>query len=272
MAKLSFNAKNVAPQAAFDTVPKGWYLVTITASDVVPTKKTAGGLMLSLEFTIMDGEFKGRKVFDRINTKNASAKATEIGQQQLSAICHATGVFQLTDSAELHGKPFEAKIGLEEARKAEDGTEYEARNTYKGCRIPEGGVTSGATATPGWVKPAAAAETPAPAGKKTPPASPGKKPAPPAPAAEAKVAPDEREFFVFVDPDTHEKTGDEIREMLADGMPEDTPVCLAEESENGWKTVADFGLDKPNVAEEAASAATPPPPAGKKVAPWLKKK
>src|SRR4051812_29366677 len=112
MSKLTFNAKAVAPQQVFDPIPKGWYLLAITASELKPTKGE-GGQALNCEFTVLEGEFKGRKVFDRFNIKNKSKKAEEIGQQQLSAICHAVGVFVVEDSSQLHNKPFQGKIGLE---------------------------------------------------------------------------------------------------------------------------------------------------------------
>ncbi len=267
MSKLTFDAKKVAPQSAFETIPAGRYKLAITASEVKPSTK-AGGTLLNLEITVVEGDFKGRKVFDRLNIKNASAKAQEIAQQQLSAICHAIGVYQFADSAELHNKVFEGKIGLEPARFDEETkTQYDARNNFKGAFLTEGGATSVATSAPGWVKPAA--ETPPATGK---PPAPGKKTAPPPVTPPPAAKPDAREFYVYVGEESHEKTGDDIREMLAEGMPADTPVCLQAESDKGWKTIADFGLDKPNVPEAPAAVEMPPAPAAKKPAPWLKKK
>src|SRR4051794_10388841 len=99
---LSFDASGVAPRSAFDIIPDGWYRAWITESEMKPTTK--GGEYLQLVWEILDGEHKGRKVWDRLNLKNASQAAVDIAQQTLSAICHATGVMRIANTGQLHGK------------------------------------------------------------------------------------------------------------------------------------------------------------------------
>jgi len=175
MAQLNFNAANVAPRSAFDTLPAGWYNVMITGSETKPTKD-GGGSYLSLTLTIINGPMANRKLFDRLNTVNKSKQAQDIAFQTLSAICHATGVIQVQDSQHLHGIPIQAKVKI---RAASGG--YDEANEIAGYKAIEGGapVGSGApTPAPAWLVPSAPAQPAAPAWQ--PPAAPAAAPDNPA--------------------------------------------------------------------------------------------
>lgn len=105
MATLNgFNATEVEPTSSFDALPAGKYLAAITESEVKPTKNGAGSY-LQLTFTILDGEYKGRILWARLNLNNPNATAVKIARSDLSAICHAVGVLQPRDSVELHNIP-----------------------------------------------------------------------------------------------------------------------------------------------------------------------
>lgn len=125
MAQLIFDATNVAPQASFQPLPAGVYTTLIVDSDVKPTK--SGGTQAIFTLQVVDGPFAGRKVFARLNVRNASAEAERIGQAQLSALCHAAGVLQLQDTSQLHGKVVRAKVTV---RKDETG-QYGDSNDVK---------------------------------------------------------------------------------------------------------------------------------------------
>jgi len=101
---LNFNAHDVEPSVGFETIPAGNYLATITASEMRPTKSGNGGY-LQLTFTILEGDYKGRVLWSRLNLQNPSAMAVKIAQSELSAICRAVGVMQPRDSVELHNIP-----------------------------------------------------------------------------------------------------------------------------------------------------------------------
>ena len=62
---------------------------------------------------MLDGPYKGRKLFDRLNLVNANPQTVEIAQRTLSAICHATGRMQVQDSEELHLIPFIADVQVQ---------------------------------------------------------------------------------------------------------------------------------------------------------------
>ncbi len=281
MSKLSFDANKVKPQVALDPFPAGWYNAHVTKTDLKPTPGKAGkaaGKRLEIEFTILDGDYKGRKVFDGFNLENANPVAAQIGNEQLSAVCHATGVFKVTDTAQLHGKPLQLKVGYEGEH---DG--YDARNNYKGCKPLDGAANGGPTTpvtggpAPAWAgKKDAPAETPAEEPtKKTPP---GKKVA----AAVAEVLKkwgllDEAnaagEFWVLVTEgqDPSDLKVPDILEMLGKGMPLETPVML-QGSDDEWKAASDYFGE----IEEAAPAveekkAPPAKAAARNAVPWTKK-
>ncbi len=108
MVALNFDANTVEPSEAFEALPAGWYQTIISNSEMKPTSRKDGSY-LQLEMTIIEGQFAGRKLFDRLNIHNSNQVAQEIAYKTLSAICHAVGVMQLQDSAQLHGAPYRSK-------------------------------------------------------------------------------------------------------------------------------------------------------------------
>lgn len=104
MATLDFNANDVEPTAVFDPLPAGKYLAAITLSEMKPTK-AGNGSYLQLEFTVLDGACKGRKVWDRLCINHPNDLTQKIARGNLSAICRAVGVMQPRDSVELHNLP-----------------------------------------------------------------------------------------------------------------------------------------------------------------------
>lgn len=123
MSALTFDARQVAPdQGELPPFPTGWYVGMIVKTEVKPTKDTMGTL-LEYVTEIQEGMHKGRRVYGTVNLQNNNPQAVEIGLRQLSAICHATGVLQLTDTQQLHNRPFRARMKYVAA----DGT-YAAKN------------------------------------------------------------------------------------------------------------------------------------------------
>jgi hypothetical protein len=105
MADLQgFNANNVEPIMDFDPIPAGKYLAVITASEMKATKN-GNGSYLELTFQVIEGPYKSRLLWSRLNLDNPSAQAVQIARAELSAICRAVGVTQPKDSIELHNLP-----------------------------------------------------------------------------------------------------------------------------------------------------------------------
>ena len=121
-----FDATKVDPRGTFEPLPADWYEVVITASEEKPTKAQTGSF-LELKLEVVDGQYKGRLLFDRLNLNNPNKIAEEIAASTLSAICHAVGVMNPEDSSELHDRPLMVKVVVKPA----DGA-YSASNEVKG--------------------------------------------------------------------------------------------------------------------------------------------
>ena len=113
-----FNANDAPEPMSFDPLPEGEYMATITGSEMKATK-AGDGSYLSLEYTIIDGPYANRKVWDNLNLDNPNAKAVTIAQGNLGAICKAcaasSGNAQLetpNDSSELHDIPLLIKLAI----------------------------------------------------------------------------------------------------------------------------------------------------------------
>ncbi|MBT6156633.1 MAG: DUF669 domain-containing protein [Planctomycetaceae bacterium] len=105
MANLQgFDANTVEPATEFDTIPAGKYLAVITESEIKPTK-SGNGSYLQLMFEILDGQYKGRHLWSRLNLDNPNETAVKIARAELSAICRAVGVMAPNDSVDLHNLP-----------------------------------------------------------------------------------------------------------------------------------------------------------------------
>jgi hypothetical protein len=152
MAQLNFDATNIKPIGNRDAIPPDWYSVFISASENKPTKANDGSWYLANEYTIMGGDYDGYKLYDNLNLGNKNPVATEIGYRKLSAICHAVGVIQVADSAQLHNRPFMIKVGLRPAvlaANSPDSKDHDASNDVNGYKAVEGaGATLVATPPP----------------------------------------------------------------------------------------------------------------------------
>lgn len=116
MPALNFDSRKVEPIGGFTPLPIGEYVVIITASERKPTKNGLGEY-LQLTYDVVDPvNFKGRKLFDRLNIINQNETAQDIAQRALSAICRSTGIEAPKTSEELHNIPFKVKVGINPAK------------------------------------------------------------------------------------------------------------------------------------------------------------
>jgi hypothetical protein len=156
----TFDVNELPQSSNFDPLPPGWYTATITKADLRPTKDGSGEY-IHVQYDITGPTHQGRVVFGNLNIKNASAKAEEIGRQQLGELMRSIGLSRVTDTDQLLGGMLQIKLDI---RPATD--RYEAQNEVKGFKA------IGGNAPPSF----AANSAPA-------------KAAPSAPAAPAKAAP-----------------------------------------------------------------------------------
>ncbi|MBI4968209.1 MAG: DUF669 domain-containing protein [Rhodospirillales bacterium] len=111
----TFDATAVEPSKPIELLPPERYVVQIVASEMRATKD-GQGQYLWLELDVLEGEFQGRKLFDRLNLVNSNPTTVEIAQRTLSAICHATGRMQVQDSEELHLVPMMADVRVQPSK------------------------------------------------------------------------------------------------------------------------------------------------------------
>ena len=154
MSTLNFNAADVEPSIGFDAIPAGKYQVIINESEMKPTK-TGNGQYLWIEFEVTTGEYKGRKLWTRLNLENPNIDAVRMARADLSAICRAVNVLNPHDSVELHNLPLTVTV---RCRKNQDD---ELVNEIKGygprenavLQKPAGAQTATVTkAAPPWAR------------------------------------------------------------------------------------------------------------------------
>lgn len=159
MATLNFNATEIEPSTGFDAIPQGKYIACISDSEM-KSNRSGTGKYLQLEFTILEGEYKNRKLWSRLNLENPNADAVRMARADLSAICHAIGVLQPKDSVELHNLPLEITVKCRKNSDDEivnDIKGYSARTTAIGATPQRTSKTNDSTATaasstPPWAR------------------------------------------------------------------------------------------------------------------------
>jgi hypothetical protein len=143
MADLSgFDANQVEPNSDFEPIPAGRYLAVITDSEMRPNKAGTGSL-LQLTFQVIEGEYRNRLLWARLNLDHPNATAVQIARADLSAICRAVGVLAPTDSVELHNLPL--VINVKCKRRDDTG---EIVNEIKGYAKKESPQPAAAAAQP----------------------------------------------------------------------------------------------------------------------------
>ena len=131
-----FDSRTVEPNESRVPLPAGWYPCIISASENRKTK-AGTGTMLSLEFTVVNGEFMNSKIFDRLNLHNPSADAVKIARGTLSSICRAVGVPSPKMSEELHNKPLLVRVSVK--NRSDTGEPTNECKDYKASSAGVGG-------------------------------------------------------------------------------------------------------------------------------------
>jgi hypothetical protein len=121
----TFDASAVEPSNGYDVLPPGKYLGHIVTSEMRVTKDGAGQY-LYLELDILEGQYAGRKLFDRLNLINANP----------------VGKLQVNNSEQLHLIPMTLDVRVRPPKGA-----YGESNSVR--YLPRGsssGVVSGGSA------------------------------------------------------------------------------------------------------------------------------
>lgn len=128
----------VEGQKAFEPLPAGKYNVEVTdfrESKAGENAKNPGAPIVAWEFTVTDGEYEGRKIWDNmaIIAPSETSKGT---LWRVKAMLEACG-FEVDgeidfDPEEVLNSNLVIRLAIQKARKNEEtGEEYEPRNTVK---------------------------------------------------------------------------------------------------------------------------------------------
>ena len=124
--KQAFDSGRHEDMNDFEPIPNGVYPAQVTASKIKETKDKKGEF-IEFEFTVMSGDFKGRKIWTRLNIVNLSPVTVEIAQKELATLCRACGKSVIQDTQQIHGIPFLLKVRTKPAK-----GDYPASNVPSG--------------------------------------------------------------------------------------------------------------------------------------------
>jgi hypothetical protein len=157
---VDFDPDTVPDRPSFDPIPAGKYKVVITDSEEKQTKK-GDGSYVQFTLTIIDGEYQGRKLWDRLNLNNPNDQAVAIARGTLKQMATACNVKSLKDTGQLHDIPMIAKIVLkankETGEQVNEIRGYEPANhaapsANNGSKPPAMSGTASAPTSPPWKK------------------------------------------------------------------------------------------------------------------------
>ena len=113
MAGLGQTYRNAdVPEEAL--IPKGTEAILQVVDSSVDDTKKLDGKILKLMIRVMNGPFEGRILWERLNISNPNATAQGIALRQLAQLADAVGLAEVSDSEQLHGRPFRGTIGIRE--------------------------------------------------------------------------------------------------------------------------------------------------------------
>lgn len=177
---MIFDATKVPVASDRSLWEKGKYRVIIATSEQ-KTAKSGKGTVVILGLKSLESSTQGN-LSHTINFKHDNATTEQIGQKELSSICHAVKILQPEAWTQLHGHPFMVEVDQEfvpEKPEKKDDKGQAIGKTYNrvvgyfnedGSSIVGSGGNGAAPAPkeelPEWARPATA---PAPAAPATPP-------------------------------------------------------------------------------------------------------
>lgn len=140
-----------APSSDFGPLPAGNYTMIITGTDIKATKANTGEY-LECVMEVVEGPKAGRKHWERFNISNPNKTAEDIARAALGQLCVAVGVPKLTDTDQLHDRPFIAVMAIDK----KDNTRnrimgYEAIASAQPSRAAQPTPRAGGSARP-WAQ------------------------------------------------------------------------------------------------------------------------
>ena len=103
--------KDTVEKSEFEALPAGEYLSVISDSSIADNAKKTGKV-LKLVFTILEGQYKNKKVTEWLNIVHKTSETSQlIARQALVQIQEAAGIDSaISDSTVLHNKPMIIRV------------------------------------------------------------------------------------------------------------------------------------------------------------------
>ena len=120
----------------YDPVPEGWYNARIVSAEIKATK-SGTGQYINIRYDIIGPSHQGRQVFGTLNIKNDSAKAEEIGRQQLGSLMRAIGLARVTDTDQLINGELQIKLSIKRDEQYGDKNEIKAFKSTSPNQLPQ---------------------------------------------------------------------------------------------------------------------------------------
>jgi Protein of unknown function (DUF669) len=96
----AFNPATEEGTPARELLPPGKYKAEVVKAYIAETKN-GKGQMLNLQYSITEGEYEKRLVFDHIIVQHESVDAQRFGRQKVKDLCDATGVTDAVTDVEV---------------------------------------------------------------------------------------------------------------------------------------------------------------------------
>lgn len=111
MASFDYDFNEV-PESEFSVLPEGDYVVVATASDKKLNKEGTSHY-LEVIYEVIDGDYKGRKIWERYNLWHAKPTVANISRRDIKKLAQCCGfTVQPSDSNELHNIPLIVRLSV----------------------------------------------------------------------------------------------------------------------------------------------------------------
>jgi len=130
MPGFTFNCNEAPEPQDFSPLEPGEYPAMIIDSGI--DEKKNGTEQVWLQYEVIDGASKGRKIRHWYTVKCANEQAVEIGLRQLRNVCESMGLAGITQTEELHDKPLVIVVGF----RKDDKERNEVKNVKPFGSVP----------------------------------------------------------------------------------------------------------------------------------------
>src|SRR5262249_39861142 len=155
-----FDPSQYEGTADFVPIRPSWQSAQIVEVSRKEAQNNSSSTYILAVFEIIEGEHKGRKIFQNITLTNQNQQAVEIGQRLLTDICNALKIGPLKNLEVLLYKPMKVRVGI---KRDKDGV-YPDRNQITQVRaydfVPKRGGGSASVTAP--AAPSAGLSSPSP--------------------------------------------------------------------------------------------------------------